>query len=92
MAVSEPEKQALFLALEDAIGKKPTETFMNLVTGVPWSEVATKSDLAGLRSDFADSRAEIQKALRGQLLAFSTVVALFNGIIFAVLKLTGLPS
>ena len=43
-----------------------------------WTEVATKKDLA-------DLQAEIFKAMRGQLLAFITVVAIFNALTVGLL-------
>ena len=45
MAVSEPDRHDLYQGMVEALGKKRAETFMNLVTTVPWTEVATKSDL-----------------------------------------------
>ena len=45
MAVSEPDRHDLYQGLAESLGKKRAETFMNLVTTVPWTEVATKSDL-----------------------------------------------
>ena len=45
MAVSEPDRHDLYQGLVETFGQKRAETFMNLVTTVPWSEVATKADL-----------------------------------------------
>jgi hypothetical protein len=97
MAVSEPDRHDLDRGLE-ALGKRRAETFMNLVTSVPWTEVATKRDVAELRAelseirasrkqDIADLRAEMHRALRLQLLSFITVVAVFNGMTVAALRL-----
>ena len=85
MALSEPDRQELYRSLERAIGKKSTETLMNIASNVPWTEVATKTDLARLGDQL---RAEFHKGLRGQLLAFTTILAVFNGMTFAALQLT----
>ena len=45
MAVSEPDRHDLYQGLLEALGRRRAETFMNLVTTVPWTEVATKADL-----------------------------------------------
>lgn len=45
MVLSEAEKHDLYQGLVEKLGQRRAETFMNLVTTVPWSEVATKSDL-----------------------------------------------
>lgn len=80
MAVTEPDRHDLYQGLEETLGSRRAETFMNLVTTVPWTEVATKSDVAELR-------AEMHRALRVQLLAFITVVAAFNGLTIAATRL-----
>ena len=43
--VSEPDRHDLYRGLEEQLGKRRAETFMNMVSSVPWSEVATKADL-----------------------------------------------
>ena len=48
MAVNQADKHDLFQALVEKLGQRRAETFMNLVTTVPWSEVATK---AGVRAE-----------------------------------------
>lgn len=50
MAVSESDRHELYGSLEDAIGKRSTETIMALLPPVGWADVATKHDLAELES------------------------------------------
>lgn len=45
MAVSEPDRHDLYQGMIEQLGQRRAETFMNIVSTVPWSEVATKSDL-----------------------------------------------
>lgn len=87
MAISEPERHDLYQGMVEALGQKRAETFMNLVTTVPWSEVATKADVANLRAEVKSDVAGLQSALRGQLRAFVTIVAVLDGVLFAAIKL-----
>jgi hypothetical protein len=120
MAVSESDRHDLYRGLEEQLGRRRAEIFMNLVTSVPWTEVATKRDLAELRAatkqdlaehraatlreigefraattqefasvrgEVAALRAEMHRALRLQLLSFITVVAVFNAMTVAAVRL-----
>lgn len=51
---------------------------------VGWADVATKRDLDAMRNEL---RAELHSGLRTQLLAFTTIAALINGLTLTVLKL-----
>ena len=92
MAIGEGRRHRLHQALQDALGAENAETLMTLMTTVPWTEVATKKDLADLRAEMraeiGDLRGEIFKAMRGQLIAFITVVGIFNAMTAGVLSLT----
>jgi hypothetical protein len=91
MAVSESDRHELYRSLERTIGKRPAETFMTIISQVPWAEVATRQDLAGLEQGLmqavADLRVEMHKAMRTQLLAIVTVFTLLNGMLLAAIKL-----
>jgi hypothetical protein len=91
MAVSEPDRLDLYRGLEETLGKRRAEIFMRMMTSIPWTEVATKSDLAELRGELrqemAELRAEMQRALRVQLLSIITVVGIFNAMTVAALRL-----
>jgi len=59
---------------------------MTAVTG--WADVATKRDLDAMRNDLRNElRAELHSGLRTQLLAFTTIMALLNGVTFTALQL-----
>ncbi|MGH2683368.1 MAG: hypothetical protein ACRDIX_09075 [Actinomycetota bacterium] len=50
MVVSESDRHELYERLEQAIGKRSTETMMSLLPPVGWAEVATKHDLHELEA------------------------------------------
>lgn len=58
MAVSESDRHELYRRLEEAFGRKPTETLMSLLPPVGWADVATKRDLENLalRMEAMESR------------------------------------
>ena len=76
MAVSESSKHDLYRELERLVGKKRAETFMDMVTTVPWSEVATRADIQALRSEMASmaTKSELQ-ALRAEMTAWGSGMA-----------------
>ena len=110
MAIGEGQRHRLHQALQGALGAENAETLMTLMTTVPWTEVATKKDLADLRAEMSELRGELRgemaelrgelrgemgnlrgevsKAMRGQLIAFITVVGIFNAMTVGVLSLT----
>jgi len=55
---------------------------MTAATG--WTDVLTKRDLDALRHEL---RAEFHSALRTQLVAFTTIMALLNGVMFTAFQL-----
>ena len=66
--VSEPDRHDLYRGLEEQLGKRRAETFMNMVSSVPWSEVATKADL----ERFA-TKADLERfATKADLESFAT--------------------
>jgi len=82
MAVNEADKHDLFQALVEKLGQKRAETFMNLVTTVPWSEVATKADLERFATK-ADLRAETERMARKIIQWVSGAILVVAGLAFA---------
>ena len=81
MKVSEPDRHDLYQGLEEQLGKRRAETFMNLVTSVPWSEVATKSDL----EQFA-TKGDLERMGRRVVMWTSSMVLATAGLAFAAGK------
>lgn len=90
MAVSEPDRHELYQALEQKIGKRPTEIFMNLVTTVPWAQVATKTDLGAfrdaLRAEMA-TKDQVERMGRKITMWTSSMVVAMTGVAFAAGRL-----
>ncbi|MGQ0743075.1 MAG: hypothetical protein ACT4OS_01785 [Acidimicrobiales bacterium] len=70
MEADERSRHELFLALDESIGAGPAATLMAQLPPMNWTEVATKSDIGGLRVDIDrlrldvnDHRAETRAAL-----------------------------
>lgn len=67
MAMNEAERFRLQQALARAIGDEPTETLMANLPPVPWTELATKSDLAHLGSELRSEMGLLRAELRGEM-------------------------
>jgi len=86
--IDERTRHELYLSIEDLIGAEKAETLMSMLPPVGWADVATKHDLAVLRSDLgadlavlrSDFRADLNEGLRNQMrvLIFSLLGALFT--------------
>ena len=88
MAITEKQRHELFTKAEEVLGEANAETIMSHLPPVGWADVATKQDLAALEGRLAQStdqlRAEFQRDLRQQLLAFLTANAVMIGIFTAL--------
>lgn len=74
--MNEAERFRLQQALIQVIGAEPTETLMANLPPVPWTELATKSDLARLGTDLRAEMAQLRSDLRSEL---RTEMAEFRG-------------
>jgi hypothetical protein len=59
MAVTEAQRHQLYESIKTHLGEPEAETFMSLMPP-DWSDVATRSDVAALKSDMAGLRAELK--------------------------------
>lgn len=88
MAITEEQRHELSTKAEEVLGEANAETLMSHLPPVGWADVATKHDLAALEGRLAQSadqlRAEFQRDLRQQLLAFLTANAVMLGIVTAL--------
>ncbi|MFP5316747.1 MAG: hypothetical protein ACLGI2_00440 [Acidimicrobiia bacterium] len=67
------DRQHLYVALEATLGEGPASTLMHLPPPQGWHDVARHSDLAVLRGEMAELRAELKgemAELRGEMRAF----------------------
>lgn len=99
MAVDERARKKLHDALERAIGDEEAATLMGQLPWVSGRELVTrdvlKQELALTKQEFRGElesteerlRGEIHRVARTQLLAYTTVVAVLNGITFTALQL-----
>lgn len=88
MAIGEAARHELYDQLVGLLGPGPTETLMGHLPPVGWADVATKQDLrilelsvqrdlAALRGDMSELRAEMAERFRQQTLALvGTMVTL----------------
>lgn len=60
MAISEAARSDLYTGLRDVLGPERAETLMSAVPLHDFDEVATKADLAILRSEMAKLRVELK--------------------------------
>ena len=54
------DRQHLYVALEATLGEGPASTLMHLLPAQGWDDVARHSDLAVLRGEMAELRAELK--------------------------------
>ena len=84
MAVTEAAKHDLYAYFQDTMGEQRATTLMELLSPAGWADVATKQDLALLRTELKgemfELRSEFERGLRTQL--FSIYV--FNGIFMSL--------
>lgn len=63
MAISDEDRRDLFNRLEDKLGTKPANTFMELLPHQPADELVTRTDIhafgTGLRGEMAELRGEL---------------------------------
>lgn len=59
MAISEAARSDLYTGLRDVLGPERAETLMSAISLHDFDEVATKADLAILRSEMAELGAEL---------------------------------
>lgn len=70
--VSDHDRRNLYEALERQLGGGPAATMMELLPPVGWADVARQSDLAAIRGEMAELRAELKgeiAELRGEIRA-----------------------
>jgi hypothetical protein len=67
MAISEAARNDLYNGLRDVLGPERAETLMSAVPLHDLDEVATKGDLAQLRTDLRAEMAELRGELKGDL-------------------------
>ena len=60
MAITERQRHQLFTRVAEVLGPAEAETMMELMGPASWSELATKADLDGLRTEL---RADLQRDL-----------------------------
>jgi len=84
MAIDERSRKQMHDALERVLGPREAATLMEHLPPVGWADVATKRDLDAMRHEL---RAELHSGLRTQLLAFTTIMALLNGVTFTAFQL-----
>ena len=88
------ERNRLHNRLVEVLGAEEARTLMS---SVPMQEMATGTDILMVRQDIdlvkkdievlgAKLREEMHRGFRNQTIALTTMVALFNGVMLAVLK------
>ncbi|HIE21147.1 MAG TPA: hypothetical protein EYP73_00940, partial [Acidimicrobiia bacterium] len=65
MAISEAARADLYTGLAKVLGPERAETLMTHLPSFDPAEVATKGDIADLRSDFAEFREELRAEMAG---------------------------
>jgi hypothetical protein len=68
--MNEAERFKLQQALIQVIGAEPTETLMANLPPVPWTELASKSDLARLGTDLQGEMSQLRSELRTEMAEF----------------------
>jgi hypothetical protein len=80
VTANEPARLALYNRLGEVLGPENAETLMSILPTQPAIELATKADIAELRSELRTDIRDIHKALRSQT----------NFVIGAMTALTGI--
>jgi hypothetical protein len=65
--MNESERYRLQQALTELIGAGPTETLMANLPPVPWTELATKADVARLGDGLRGEMGQLRSELRGEM-------------------------
>jgi len=65
MAIDERARRELYEAAEQELGAGPADTLMASLPPVGWADVATKSDLAMVKSDLAAVEANLRLEMEG---------------------------
>lgn len=68
--LSERERRELYEAAEQALGRGPAGTLMELLPPVGWADLARQSDLVAVRGEIAEVRgemAELRADLNGRI-------------------------
>ncbi|MEO7555693.1 MAG: hypothetical protein ABIV94_03700 [Acidimicrobiales bacterium] len=61
--IDERTRHELYLSIEDLIGAEKAETLMSMLPPVGWADVATKQDLAALKSELSTELAVVKSDL-----------------------------
>ncbi len=67
MGISEAARNSLYTALTEVIGDANTETLLKAIPLYDYDEVATKADLAVLRSEMAAGFAQLRAEFTGEI-------------------------
>ena len=88
-AITERSRRDLYEHAEGTWGKETADTLMAHLPPVGWADVATKTDLALLRSDLAVLRADMEALLHRELGKQTRMF--FAMTLTAVIAVSGLP-
>ena len=64
VSLKEPARHALYARLEDVLGPEHADTLMTHLPQHQSDQVATKSDIAMLKSDIVDCKAEVRADIK----------------------------
>ena len=91
MAVSEESRHDLYRRLEEVLGRAEATTLMEHLPPVGWSDVATRHDVDGVRSDLdaLESRlvGRLEREMRLQTWRLVTVMIAVMGAVIAAVRL-----
>ena len=85
--VSDHDRRELYEALELRLGENAAGTLMQLLPPVGWADVARQSDLAALRGETAELRAEIKSQVPRLYVANIGMAFAVAGLVLAAAKL-----
>lgn len=71
MAVTEAQRHQLYESIKTHLGEPEAETFMSLMPP-DWSDVATRSDMAGLRAELTSDMAGLRAEIKSDMAALET--------------------
>lgn len=67
MTIDEKVRHDLYEGLERVVGETPAKLLMTAIPPFSWDNVATKSDIAELRSELKGDIAELRSELKGDI-------------------------